>query len=193
MKFFKKKSPEKKEKMTEQTEDVVAAPEGSGYEGGAMEAEKQEQESASRVPVSSGDAEPTEERQGHLFFGRLCDMRVAVVSMNVFNIILLIIGGIVTLVKFGMIGLGAHFPGIVLSGIGIFGAMNFELWAVCLATVGYCVGLLFDLFWLNWIGILIGALIVYPHAVLCYEMKKGIMTKETYKREEYVEQEFIRV
>ena len=141
--------------------------------------------------------EPAEEgRKSHLFFGKYCDMRVAVVFLNVFNIALLLLSGFISLFRFGFGTIGMLLPGLVLSGIAIYGAMNFELWAMAIATVGFFLGLLSDLWFLNFVGVIFGAIVVYTHGMLTKEIHEGIMTKETYHKEEYIAeeiQEYIKV
>jgi hypothetical protein len=63
--------------------------------------------------------------------------------------------------------------------------MHFELWAVAMASIGFIIGLCVDLWLPNWLGILVGLLVIYPHAMLTYEIKKGIMSQENYKNEEF--------
>lgn len=129
---------------------------------------------------------PTMGRQGHLFFGRFCDMRKAVVGVNIFNIALTLLGCIVKVVRYTEWGpIEAAMPVFILSGIGLYGAMHFELWAVAMASIGFIIGICVDLWLPNWLGILVGLLVVYPHAMLTYEIKKGIMSQENYKKEEF--------
>jgi hypothetical protein len=89
------------------------------------------------------------------------------------------------------------FLGIALSIVGALGALNYVLWMVAVATIGFGLGFILDLFGLHLIGILIGGLVLYPHIVLTYEIKEGIMSiisKETYAREEHiVDNDFIKV
>jgi hypothetical protein len=126
-------------------------------------------------------------RRGHLLFYFICDMRIAVVFLNIMNICLLLLSSFIGIYKFGWGTLLVIFPGLVLSGIAIYGAMNFELWALVMATIGFLLGLLSDFWYLNWIGIAFGMLVCYPHVVLTYEIKEGILNKETYnKQEEFV-------
>jgi hypothetical protein len=87
--------------------------------------------------------------------------------------------------------------GIPLIIVGALGALNYVLWMVAVATIGFGLGFILDLFGLHLIGILIGGLVLYPHIVLTYEIKEGIMSiisKETYAREEHiVDNDFIKV
>ena len=129
----------------------------------------------------------TSGRQGKLFFG-LCDMRVATIGANVLNIVSISIGMVVHMIRYlGIMPLQAAIPAFVLSGIAIFGAVNFEAWAVAMAAIGFGVGLLVDIWWLNFFGIIMGCIVLYPTATFGHEIYKGIMTKETYRqREEFV-------
>lgn len=138
------------------------------------------------TPYESADGKP--QRQGKLFFG-LCDMRVATVSINVLNIVAISIGLLVHMIKyFGIMPINAAIPALILSGIAIFGAVNFELWAVTMAAAGFAIGLLIDLWWLNIFGIIMGVLALYPTATMARELHKKIITKETYgEREEFID------
>jgi hypothetical protein len=138
------------------------------------------------TPYESADARP--QRQGKLFFG-LCDMRVATVGVNVLNMVAICIGLLVHLIKyFGIMPINAAIPALILSGIAIFGAVNFELWAVTMSGAGFAIGLLVDLWWLNVFGIIMGCFVLYPTATMAQELHKKIMTKETYnEREEFID------
>ena len=139
------------------------------------------------------------ERQGHLLFGFICDMRIAVVFLNIFNIFAICVGILVTGLQFHSLGAAWYafengFLSIALSVVGALGALNYVLWMVGVATLGFAFGFLIDLFGLHLIGILVGGLVLYPHVVLTYEIHGGIMSKETYAREEHiVENDFIKV
>lgn len=128
-------------------------------------------------------------RQGKLFF-KVCDMRTATMVLCSLNIVLVLIGMIIHLIRyFGFIPINAAIPALVLSCIAIFGAVNFELWAAGLAAVGFGVSLIIDLWWLNIFGIVMGVLVLYPTATLAHELHTGIMSKETYNREEFIDYE----
>ena len=146
---------------------------------------QQEQTNDPETPYEAAPAEG--QRQGKLFFN-LCDMRVATVGMNVLNIVIIAIGTLFHLLKFfGFMPLQACIPPLVLSGIAIFGAVNFEAWAVYMAAGGFAIGLLVDLWWLNLFGIIMGALVLYATGSLGHQLYKGIITKDNYReREEFV-------
>ena len=131
-------------------------------------------------------------RQGKLFF-KLCDMRAATVLVNILNVLAISIGMVIHMIKYlGVMPLNAAIPAFVLSAIAIFGALNFELWAVAMAAVGFAVGLIVDLMWLNIFGIVTGCLVLYPTATMAHELYTGIMSKDTYlTREEYIDYDMI--
>lgn len=144
------------------------------------------------TPYSTAENEIKSGRQGKLFFG-LCDMRVATVLVNILNVVAISIGMLVHLIKYlGIMPLNVAIPAFVLSAIAIFGALNFELWAVAMAAVGFTVGLLVDLMWLNIFGIVMGCLVLYPTATMSYELYTGVMSKGTYStREEFIDYDMI--
>ena len=139
------------------------------------------------VPYASQDTPAG--RQGKLFF-KLCDMRTATIIMNSLNIVMVLIGTLVRIIRsFGFMSINAAIPSLVLSCIAIFGAVNFELWAVGFATVGFAISFIIDLWWLNLFGIIMGLLVLYPTMTMAQELRAGIMSKATYSREEFVDYE----
>lgn len=158
--------------------------------------------SATKTTMKESEAaakEENNERKGHLLFGKICDMRIAVVSFNLVNILLILFGIIATGIKYRAFSASLYafqnsFLALSLSIVGVLGALNYVLWMVAVATAGFALGFLLEVIGLHWIGILIGGLVLYPHAFLTYEIKEGIMSKETYAREEHiVENDYIKV
>jgi len=84
---------------------------------------------------------------------------------------------------------GAGLPSLLLSGVGLYGAKNFELWAMYLACAGFAVILLVDAIVWQWVGFVITGIVLFPHAVLTLEMKNGTITKENYDDMSYVSPE----
>lgn len=126
-----------------------------------------------------------------LCFG-ICDMRIATMFFNGFNVAMILFGVLATGI-FGNLfwkgmgaALAAGFPGLILSGIGIYGAKNFELWAMYLATGGFAVLLLMDLIFMQWVGAFFNAIVLFPHAVLTFEMRNEFITKDNYSQQEYL-------
>jgi hypothetical protein len=154
------------------------------------------------APESNYEAhneDPNAPKKGHLLFGKICDMRIAVVFLNILNIIAILFGVIITGIQYKAFSASLYafangFLAMSLSIVGALGALNYVLWMVAVATVGFALGFLLDLIGFHFGGILIGGLVLYPHAVLTYEIQTGIMSKETYAREEHIfENDFVKV
>jgi hypothetical protein len=130
-------------------------------------------------------------RRPFTLFG-ICDMRIGCIFINSFNISMIIVGVLVTGIRDNMFwkSMGAAFaagvPGLVLSSIGLYGAKTFELWAMYLATAGFIVALIMDAVLLSWVGFFVTAVVVFPHIVLTYEIREGVLTKNNYSQEEYL-------
>jgi hypothetical protein len=128
-------------------------------------------------------------KKGHTFFG-LCDMRMATFVVNGMNITMMLISIIVAAARGPMFwkSLGEAMvlalPGLVLSGLGLYGALKYELWAVILASAGFVVSFVVDAILMQWLVLPILAIVIYPHVVLGYEIKTGIMTEENYATSE---------
>lgn len=143
-------------------------------------------------------------RSSQLFFG-ICDMRTAVVALDVLNIGFTILVVVALTIMYMIQGgpfvksniVNAFIAGAItvgISGIGCYGAMNFQLKALYIATIGFVLVLIWRIIHLDWIDILVNALLLYPHIILTMEMRNGIMTAETFEREEYLTetgQEFV--
>jgi hypothetical protein len=119
----------------------------------------------------------------------LMDTRKGVLVVNFINIFAILFSVIFHAIIFHERSFGGFFAGmlgILLSLIGSYGAMKFDIRASGLATIGFSLCLLMDLIGLNVVGIIIDVVLIYPHAYFTWEMYKGVMTKETYKKEEYL-------
>lgn len=139
------------------------------------------------------------ERKGHLFFGCLCDMRIAVVFTNILNVVFLLIGVLIAGIthksfEAAFIAFANAFLGLALSILGILGALNYVFWLVMTATIGFSLGTILDIIGSHWVGVAFGLLAVYPLSVLSYQINIGIMSKETYAQEEHIiENDFVKV
>ncbi|KAL7492120.1 hypothetical protein ACHAWT_001409 [Skeletonema menzelii] len=155
--------------------------------------------------------EKDEEKKGHKFFGLCCDSRRAVIIVNSLSLVIFICGLIAAIVP-GSITVGAQnivamLFNLLFTVVIIGGAMKFNQ-----ATV--FIGLLWELFiicyWItgatrtienfDWskespeargstiafvvISIIWQFVNIYAEVVFVYETHQGIMTPETYKREE---------
>eukprot|EP00536_Pseudo-nitzschia_multiseries_P009676 jgi/Psemu1/201328/e_gw1.277.54.1 len=125
----------------------------------------------------------------------VCDMRITTMFVNGFNLTMILVGVLAMAIRSNLFWktMGATFaagiPGIVLSGIGFYGAKNLELWAMYLATAGFAVSLVADAVFHYWVGFFCTAVTLFPHAVLTFEMHKGFITKSNYEEQQYVSPE----
>ena len=74
---------------------------------------------------------------------------------------------------------------ILLSILGIFGAIRFSVPMVGLAMAAYIFDAVFALIGFNIAGLLFAGFFAYPHGFFIKEVRAGIMTKENYPNEEY--------
>jgi hypothetical protein len=128
-------------------------------------------------------------RKSHTCCGKLMDTRKGVLVANFFNIFAILFSVIFQAIIFHERSFGGVFAGllgIVLSLCGTYGAIKFDMRASGIATIGFCLCFLMDLIGLNLVGIIIDLALIYPHAYFTWEVYRGVMTKDTYKKEEYL-------
>jgi hypothetical protein len=125
----------------------------------------------------------------------ICDMRIATIFANAFNIAMTLVGVLAMGFRDNLFwkAMGAAFamglPGLVLSGVGLYGAKTFELWAMYLACGGFAVILLVDAILWQWVGFVVTTIVLFPHAALTLEMRNGVITKENYAEQTFVSPE----
>lgn len=149
---------------------------------------------------------------GHLCCGGCCDMRRAVIIVNIINTVLLTLGlfGVVAaritsnnvdtsqldddslqdaMEQFKALPLGGFLAiqtvKIVLCLAGIVGAVKYNQAAVGLAMVGYVFDAVMGAIRFDLVGLVCAGLFAYPHGFLIKEVRDGIMTKENYPNEEH--------
>jgi len=133
----------------------------------------------------------TSRRRPLTLFG-ICDMRILCMFVNGFNISMILVGVLVTGIVDNMVwksmgsALAAGLPGLILSGVGLYGCITFELWAMYLASAGFIVALLMDVILLSWVGMVVTAIVLFPHVALTTEIRNGVLTKENYSQQEYL-------
>jgi hypothetical protein len=69
--------------------------------------------------------------------------------------------------------------------VGIYGAATYSQWMVGVGLAGYVVDALFALVRLQLDSVIMAGFFAYPHVVLINEMRKGIMTEQTYQFEKH--------
>ena len=150
----------------------------------------------STMYVNTTDATTPQPRRSKLFFG-VCDMRTATVALDVLNLgftaVVVVVLTLVYLLQGGpFVGqnilavLGSGVVTASLSGLGLYAAMHWRLKALYGATAGFLSVLVWRCIHLDWVDILVNALLLYPHAMLAMEMRSGVMTPETFENEEYL-------
>lgn len=147
---------------------------------------------------------------GHNCCGRCCDMRRAVIVVNIVNLVLVAMGLFSVLAaraasanadqvdddelssaleEFRSLPLGAflaiQITKIVLSVVGIVGAVKFHQIMVGLSMAAYAFDAVAALIGLNVVGLLYAGFFAYPHGFFIKEVRDGIMTKENYPNEEF--------
>jgi hypothetical protein len=66
---------------------------------------------------------------------------------------------------------------MICEGLGIYGASTYRQWMVGVALAGYIIDVLACFVRWNDFGVIWAAFCVYPHVMLIYEIRKGIMTQ----------------
>jgi len=177
--------------------ETVAAPPSSDYVA-AQEIENNNNTNANSDPpgTCSTNYTNTKNRKSKLFF-KICDMRTAAVALNVLNVVFTVLVTCILSTVFAFQGgpfvvqnivtvLGAGFITAGASALGLWSAMNWKTNGVMAASTLFAVILLWRIIKLEWIDILVTALLLYPHVVLTMEMKSGVLSPENYEVEEYV-------
>jgi hypothetical protein len=143
--------------------------------------------------ASSGDyVEASSTPRKSMTMCGLCDFRIATISVNGLNLAMILVSVLIAAIGSPMFfksiveTLVLGLPGLVLSGLGLYGALRFEPWAMYLATAGFLVAVILDGILMNWLGLAVTLIVLIPHVILAYEMRSGIMTKDTYETEEFL-------
>ena len=147
------------------------------------------------------------EKQGHKCCGSCCDVRRAVIVVNIVNIVnmLWVIFAMIVFQKTAStmtydddtqqaaIDVVANMPlglmiaiwlvSAVFSAVGIAGALLYNKWLVGVSGVFFCLSMIPDIMALNIPGIVYKGFFAYPHYFLVKEINQGIMTKENYPNE----------
>mmetsp|Transcript_2574 Transcript_2574/g.3441 ORF Transcript_2574/g.3441 Transcript_2574/m.3441 type:complete len:170 (-) Transcript_2574:209-718(-) len=135
------------------------------------------------------------ERVGHSCCGGCCDMRRAVIIVNLIEIVLtfLALSGASDLVASQQDGTQQQsIDGILIvvflvsltcGLLGVFGAISFSPYMVSVALVFNCIKFCLAVTKVNPVAMCVIGLIVYPHLLFLQEMKSGVMTQENYPNE----------
>jgi uncharacterized membrane protein len=147
-------------------------------------------------------------KQGHSYCGSCCDSRRAVIIVNIINVCfaslgLLALGGVMaassqsydddevqaafsslseTNASMGvMIALIA--VKLVCNGVGIYGAMTYNIWMVGVSLAVYCLNFATGIINSNIFTLVMYGCFAYPHFFFIQEVRRGIMSEVNYVNE----------
>ena len=145
------------------------------------------------VPPDETTNQPTKTTsKTHLCFNHHFDMRVGAVFINSVNIFVRILALLFSFAWGVFFPIPTDLASIVWSAVAIAGALNFEYIATGLASLGFLAITIFHiLFHSSVFGILFDALLIYPTAMITFEIYKGVMAADDY--EEYIDPEITQV
>lgn len=141
---------------------------------------------------ASNIQQPSTPTKAPMKFLGVCDARIACLFVNGFNISMIVLGVLTVGIRDNLFwkamgrALEAGLPGLLLSGIGLYGAINFELWAMYLACAGFFVAFLMDCIMMSLVGIVVTLIVLVPHVLLMIEIRNGVLTKDNYHQQEYL-------
>eukprot|EP00980_Cylindrotheca_fusiformis_P016546 scaffold4961_cov80-Cylindrotheca_fusiformis.AAC.2 len=154
---------------------------------------------------------PQKGRENHLFFGCCCDVRRAVLIVNIITIcsnllltFFVFIGAQLVegnpsaytdqmqadvsdedlkteMTVLEIVTVVVVGVSCILHAFGVSGALKYNSTHVKVAAVSYGIALVLNLFNFNLVSIAVGAIFLYPHIVLIKEIKSGVMTPYNYE------------
>lgn len=162
-------------------------------------------------PVVGTSRDAPDQKQGHKCCAGCCDVRRAVIIVNIINLIFGTLAFVGILVGRSMLNNPEQYQdagvdeeviasiqsipfvaAIIISIIrllitigGIMGAIQYNYILVAVCGIAYVLDTVMALVGLNFLGALISGLFAYPHFFLTQEIKQGIMTKENYHNVEH--------
>ena len=138
------------------------------------------------------------EKQGHKCCGSCCDVRRAVIVVNMLNVQVFLLGlffmivfqmasddtektqNEVVYMIFGSFILICAVPA-VFGAVGIAGALLYNKWMVGIAGAFFCQLMIFSVVNWNIFGVVVMGLFAYPHYFLVKEINQGIIVANTRK------------
>jgi hypothetical protein len=133
-------------------------------------------------------------RRAHVFFGCCCDTRKAVLVINIFSLCLHCLSFVIYLEVFHPINpdrvgtsidLALAAIPIICNGITIYGVDQYNQTAILIGGLWWVLESVSYVTYRLWDVVIIAPIVIYPHAVLYYEMKSGIISRETYPHEKH--------
>jgi hypothetical protein len=150
----------------------------------------------------------TGKKQGHACCGGCCDVRRAVIIVNIIEITfaslgIVTMGGLImatsasydddevqeamTAFNGANLSMGVAIAlaaiRIIANSLGVYGAVTYNIWMVGVSLSVYCVDFVMGVFALNVISLVMVALFAYPHFFFIKEVRSGIMSEATYVNE----------
>ena len=141
-------------------------------------------------------------KRGHKCCGGCCDMRRAVIIVNIINLCFLLaaIMSLFALLSLDKSNLSAQEAAaisdldgatvgvaltlsilkIIANSLGIYGALQFNVIMVGISCAVYCFDVFLALIAFNFAGLIYAVFFAYPHFFFIREVRTGIMTKENY-------------
>jgi hypothetical protein len=151
---------------------------------------------AQPVTVSAVSRGPRE-KIGHKCCGCCCDVRRAVVAVNV---IMVVFESLALIIFADARNVDVEedaqedFPWtalMIISGVsllascvGVYGALTYNNYALAFTAVVYVASIVINIMGMNYVGIIPPILFLYPHLVLIQEIHAGVMSEENYKNQE---------
>ena len=178
-----------------------------GYEGSAIGTIHEPGTDPTIIVIPADHTEVRHGPHGHSFLGCMCDMRRAVIIVNIISLTFVIIGMIAFIVvsspkyreqyddhedaqeDFDDLDeyRGAIIALLIISFFihisGIVGGVRFSRWMVLMTGVWLSLGCFFNLLGLNFIAAVVYGLFAYPHFIFFREIQMGIMSTENYTNE----------
>ena len=161
------------------------------------------------IPVAAPQEDPRKIiKQGHSFLGCMCDMRRAVIMIDVLCLIFAASGLILIILteKYGdkidpkdmeyihlhsttvnfpfSVALSLQISAMLVYIFSIIGACNFSICPVLTACAWIIAFIVMDGINKTWVSFGLHIFFLYPHVVLCYELAKRIMTRDNYYQSE---------
>jgi hypothetical protein len=128
-----------------------------------------------------------EARQSHICCGCCCDVRLAVIVVNIISMCL----AVQAIISFASMSSGGYYAsnigalvlGMICKTAGIYGAHKFNKIGLAIGAIWYALDCIHSIVFFDIAGAIMSGFFCYPHVVFLQEMNNGIMTPEKYPNE----------
>jgi hypothetical protein len=126
---------------------------------------------------------PQRGRENHLYLGCCCDVRWAVLILNILAILSFAEGmnEDVSEEDFKAMMLISIF----LHAFGVHGALKYKTWAIKIAAVAYGIPFTWAVLNFDFMSFILAGVFLYPHIVLIKEIESGVMTPYNYENVQF--------